>query len=124
MMHGFQYHGFGINTGWLLGGILRLFFIIGIVLLILFLTRRQSGRDQSNTQELDTHNRIMAILNHRYEDKQISFEEYEERRLILEGCRFDDCSNPELIFLKEKYSRSEIISIEYIEKRNHIICSG
>ena len=65
----------------------------------------------------------MEILKSRYDAKQLSYEDYEERRLILEGGCSDDYKNSELTFLKEKYARSEISLREYIERRNQIIGS-
>ena len=51
-------------------------------------------------------------------------QEYEERRLILEGGRADNHANAEIVSLKERYARGELTTSAYIEARNKLLGLG
>lgn len=120
MMHYFSHWGsnWGMNFGWIWGVVLSALVITCIVLLFVFLMRRDKGDHDPHyimriQQPLAIHARIMEILKVNFEANLLSFDGYEERRMILEGGQTDDYKNDDLVQLKEQYARVEIDTPEF-----------
>jgi uncharacterized membrane protein len=103
--------------------------VVGLVLLIVFLTdRKNKGKsaaettpEDSATASVDPHSRIMEILRVQCEADQTTAADYEERRMILEGGKTDNYRSKEIVDLKERYARLEITTQAYIEERSKLL---
>ena len=119
--------------------LLGLLIVVGIVLLIVFLTSRKYPRGKvktaPGTQAVnaasaatasaaptgDPHTRILDVLRVASEEKNVSAADYEERRMVLDGGKYDNYRRAELVELKEKYARFELSTQEYIEARAKLL---
>ncbi len=119
--------------------LLGLLIVVGIVLLIVFLTSRKHPRGSvkgapgaqpvsaasaataSAAAAGDPHGRILDVLRVASEEKQVSAADYEERRMLLDGGKYDNYRRAELVELKEKYARFELSTQEYIEARAKLL---
>ena len=119
--------------------LLGLLIVVGIVLLIVFLTSRKHPRGSvkaapgaqpvnassaatvSAASAGDPHARVLDILRVASEEKQASAADYEERRMVLDGGKYDNYRRAELVELKEKYARFELSTQEYIEARAKLL---
>jgi putative membrane protein len=81
MMGGWGNGGYGGGFGWM-GMIMPLIFLIGIILLGIYLFRRSSS--QVRTSALNNHSG-MDVLRERYARGEIDSEEFQSRKLDLEG---------------------------------------
>ena len=79
------YGGYGCGYGWmgLMGIIMPLIFGIGIILLSIYVFRRNSS--QVNTKVLGKQNSGLDILRERYARGEIDSTEYQSRKQDLEG---------------------------------------
>lgn len=121
---------FGGRLGLLLLGLLV---VVGIVLLIVLLASRrikspaakaapaQQTAAASATAAGDPHSRILDVLRVASEEKQASAADYEERRMVLDGGKYDNYRRAELVELKEKYARFELSTQEYIDARSKLL---
>jgi len=116
---------------WIWRGV-GLLVVVGVVLLIVFLTNRKykargsaepaaAPASPEPVATADPHGRIMEILRVQCEADQTTAADYEERRMILEGGRYDNYRLKELVDLKERYARLEIDTSEYIEARSKLL---
>jgi len=119
--------------------LLGLLIVVGIVLLIVFLTSRKHPRGSvkgapgvqpvttasaataSAASAGDPHARVLDVLRVASEEKQVSAADYEERRMLLDGGKYDNYRRTELVELKEKYARFELSTQEYIEARAKLL---
>lgn len=114
--------------------LLGLLIVVGIVLLIVFLTSRKHPRGSvkaapgaqpvstaSAASAGDPHARVLDALRVASEEKQVSAADYEERRMVLDGGKYDNYRRAELVELKEKYARFELSTQEYIEARAKLL---
>lgn len=121
---------FGGRLGLLLG----LLIVVGIVLLIVFLASRKnktpakaapsqpvSGAAAPVSAAGDPHSRILDVLRVASEEKQASAADFEERRMVLDGGRYDNYRRTELVELKEKYARYDLSTAEYVEARAKLL---
>ena len=124
---------FGTRLGLLALGLL---FIVAIVLLIVVLASRKNKTPAVKTAPAqqataatpaaapvtgDPHSRILDVLRVASEEKQASAADYEERRMVLDGGKYDNYRRAELVELKEKYARFELSTQEYIEARSKLL---
>ena len=119
--------------------LLGLLIVVGIVLLIVFLASRKHPRGSvkaaPGTQPVnaasaatasaalagDPHTRILDVLRVASEEKQASAADFEERRMVLDGGKYDNYRRTALVELKEKYARFELSTQEYIEARAKLL---
>lgn len=120
--------------------LLGLLIVVGIVLLIVLLTSRKHprgsvkaapGAQPVNTAASaaavsaalagDPHTRILDVLRVASEEKQVIAADFEERRMVLDGGKYDNYRRAELVELKEKYARFELSTQEYIEARAKLL---
>lgn len=123
------------RLGLLLLGVL---IAVGIVLLIVLLTSRKYPRGSvkaapgaqpaasaagtpASAVTGDPHGKILDLLRVASEEKQVSAADYEERRMVLDGGKYDNYRRAELVELKEKYARFELSTQEYIEARAKLL---
>ncbi|MEN6419396.1 MAG: hypothetical protein ABFC73_10800, partial [Clostridiaceae bacterium] len=69
----------------------------------------------------DPHAKVLDVLRVASEEKQVSAADYEERRMVLDGGKYDNYRRTELVELKEKYARFELSTQEYIEARAKLL---
>lgn len=123
----------GGRLGLLLLGVL---IVVGIVLLIVFLASRRNKTPVSKAAAAplaapagtasapaagDPHSRILDVLRVASEEKQAGAADFEERRMVLDGGKYDNYRRTELVELKEKYARYELSTQEYIEARAKLL---
>ena len=112
--------------GNLLLGLLGIAVVVGIVLLIVFLTDRkykapakaQEAVPAGGVAANAAQERILAILAEQKSTGSMGAAEYEERKLILEGGRADNHASADLVSLKERYARGELTTGAYVQARN------
>ena len=120
---------FGGRLGLLLLGLLV---VVGIVLLIVLLASRRIKSPAAKAAPAqqtaaaapitgDPHSRILDVLRVASEEKQASAADYEERRMVLDGGKYDNYRRAELVELKEKYARFELSTQEYIDARSKLL---
>ena len=124
---------FGGRLGLLLLGLLL---VVGIVLLIVLLASRKNKTPAKAAPSQpvsaaaasapasaagDPHSRILDVLRVASEEKQASAADFEERRMVLDGGRYDNYRRTELVELKEKYARYELSTAEYVEARAKLL---
>ena len=110
-------------------GLLGVLLVVGIVLLIVFLTDRkyrtpvnaQAAVPAGNVTVNATHERLLAILAEQKAAGAMGATEFEERKLILEGGKTDNHANAELVSLKERYARGELTTSAYVQVRNALL---
>jgi len=128
MMHHYMF--WRLLNGHFLTGLLGLVVVVGIVLLIVFLASRKNKTPAHAAAATNggavhaTHERILAMLNEQKTSGAMGAAEFEERRLILEGGRSDNYASAELVALKERYARAELITAAYMEERNRLLNIG
>ena len=119
--------------------LLGLLIVVGIVLLIVFLTSRKHPRGSvkgapvaqpanaasaataSAASAGDPHAKVLDVLRVASEEKQASATDFDERRMVLDGGKYDNYRRAELVELKEKYARFELSTQEYIEARAKLL---
>ena len=69
----------------------------------------------------DPHTQILDVLRVASEEKQASAADFDERRMVLDGGKYDNYRRTELVELKEKYARFELSTQEYIEARAKLL---
>ncbi len=123
--------------GHLLFGLLGLLVVVGIVLLIVYLTDRKYKSPKA-TKSVDApaaataeaapvaavasaQDRFLTILSEQKATANMGAAEYEERRMVLEGGRGDNHANDELVALKERYARGELTTGAYVKARNKLL---
>ena len=120
---------FGGRLGLLALGLLL---VVAIVLLIVVLASRRNRTPAVKAAPAqqapaaapvtgDPHSRILDVLRVASEEKQASAADYEERRMVLDGGKYDNYRRAELVELKEKYARFELSTQEYIEARSKLL---
>lgn len=110
-------------------GLLGVLLVVGIVLLIVFLTDRkyktpvkaQAAVPAGNAAVHATHERLLAILAEQKAAGAMGATEFEERKLILEGGKADNLASAELVSLKERYARGELTTSAYVQARNVLL---
>lgn len=110
-------------------GLLGVLLVVGIVLLIVFLTDRkyktpvnaQPAVPAGNAAVNATHERLLTILAEQKAAGAMGATEFEERKLILEGGKADNHANAELVSLKERYARGELTTSAYVQARNALL---
>ena len=114
--------------GHLFGLLLAVLFVVGIVLLIVALASRKNHTPVAHAAQgapaAFAPDRFLAILNEQRAASGMGAQEYEERRLILEGGRADNHANAEIVSLKERYARGELTTSAYVEARNKLLGLG
>lgn len=126
-MHHYLFLRFLHGNLWL--GLLGVLVVVGIVLLIVFLTDRkyktpakaQPASANGSAAVSATHERILAILSEQKNAGSMGAAEFEERRLILEGGKMDNHANADLVLLKERYARGELTTSVYVQARNTLL---
>lgn len=118
-------------NGHFLGMFLGLLVLVGIVLLIVYLTDRKyktpkaaNAAQAASTAAPAAQDRFLTILNEQKAASGMGAAEYEERKLILEGARGDNHANAEIVALKERYARGELTTSAYVEARNKLLGLG
>ena len=102
---------------------------IGLVLLIVYLTNRryksaglaQGGAAAQVSAASAAQARFLTILSEQKSAGSMGAEEFEERRLVLEGGRGDNHANEALVALKERYARGELTTGAYIKAKNELV---
>ena len=122
----FRYFPGRMMGGGLLGMLLAVLLVVGIVLLIVFLASRKNKTPVAAVTAAQTaapaaQDRFLAILNEQKAASGMGVQEYEERRLILEGARSDNHANAEIVALKERYARGELTTSAYVEARAKLL---
>lgn len=114
--------------GHFLWGLLGLIVVVGVVLLIVYLTSRkykapgaQAAVAATQTSAGTAQDRFLTILSEQKAASGMGDAEYEERRLILEGGRGDNHASEELVSLKERYARGELTTGAYVKARNKLL---
>ena len=116
--------------GHMLWGLLGLLVVVGIVLLIVFLTSKKyktpavakAASAASPAGALSAaQERFLAILNEQKAAGSMGDAEHEERRMVLDGGRLDNHANEELVALKERYARGELTTAAYVKARNKLL---
>lgn len=110
-------------------GLLGVLLVVGIVLLIVFLTDRkyktpvnaQAAVPAGSVAVNATHERLLAILAEQKAAGAMGATEFEERKLILEGGKADNHANAELVSLEERYARGELTTSAYVQTRNALL---
>lgn len=114
--------------GHLFGMLLAVLFVVGIVLLIVVLASRKNKTPAAHAAQgaasPAVRDRFLTILNEQKAASGMGAQEFEERRLILEGVRADNHANAEIVSLKERYARGELTTSAYIEARNKLLGIG
>lgn len=114
--------------GHLLGLLLAVLLVVGIVLLIVVLASRKNHTPVAHAAQGApapfAPDRFLSILNEQRTASGMGAQEYEERKLILEGGRADNHANAEIVSLKERYARGELTTSAYIEARNKLLGLG
>ena len=114
--------------------ILGLLVVVGIVLLIVYLTSRKykapanqaagaattAGTAAASVTNA-TQDRLLSILNDQKASGGMGAAEYEERRMMLDGARGDNHANAEIVLLKERYARGELTTAAFVEARNKLL---
>ena len=117
--------------------ILGLLVVVGIVLLIVYLTSRKykaptnqaagttttAGATAASVTNA-TQDRLLSILNDQKASGGMGAAEYEERRMTLDGARGDNHANAEIVLLKERYARGELTTAAFVEARNKLLGIG
>ena len=102
--------------------------MVGIVLLIVVLASRKNKAPIAQAAPGATASaapdRFLTILNEQKAASGMGTQEYEERKLVLEGGRADNHANAEIVSLKERYARGELTTSAYIEARNKLLGLG
>lgn len=118
--------------------ILGLLVVVGIVLLIVYLTNRkykapanQVSGTAANAATATaaaatnpTQDRLLSILGDQKASGGMGAAEYEERRMVLEGARADNHANADVVLLKERYARGELTTAAFVEARNKLLGIG
>ena len=115
--------------GHMLWGLLGLLVVVGIVLLIVYLTSKKyktpagaKAAAASPAAALSAaQERFLAILNEQKAAGTMGDAEYEERRMVLDGGRLDNHAGEELVALKERYARGELTTAAYVKARNKLL---
>ena len=114
--------------GHLFGLLLAVLLVVGIVLLIVVLASRKNKAPVAQATPGATASaapdRFLTILNEQKAVTGMGTQEYEERKLVLEGGRADNHANAEIVSLKERYARGELTTSAYIEARNKLLGIG
>ena len=103
MMH--RYLLYRMANGHFLLFLLGLLVVVGIVLLIVYLTSRKYKTPANQAAGAGA-------------------AEYEERRMMLDGARGDNHANAEIVLLKERYARGELTTAAFVEARNKLLGIG
>jgi uncharacterized membrane protein len=105
--------------GHLFGLIFSILLVVGIVLLIVFLTSRKYKAPAAAHAPAASGapDRFLAMLTEQKAASGMGAQEFEERRLILEGARADNHANAQIVALKECYARGELTTSAYVEAR-------
>lgn len=133
MMHRYMFY--RMANGHFLLGLVALLVVVGIVLLIVYLTSRKYkspaakvtdgnspvGAVGTTTATNPTQERLLSLLTEQKTGGGMGTAEYEERRLVLEGGRSDNHANAELVSLKERYAHGELTTSAYVEARNKLL---
>ena len=129
MMH--RYLFWRLVNGHFLFGLLALLVVVGIVLLIVYLTsKKYKTPNQAQTTAAATaaasasQERFLAILNEQKTAGTMGAAEYEERRMVLDGGRADNHANEDIVALKERYARGELTTAAYVKARNKLLGIG
>ena len=114
--------------GHLFGLLLAVLLVVGIVLLIVVLASRKNHTPIAHAAQGAVTplapDRFLAILNEQKAASGMGAQEYEERKLILEGGRADNHANAEIVSLKERYARGELTTSAYVAERNKLFGLG
>ncbi|MEA4871055.1 hypothetical protein SDC9_141978 [bioreactor metagenome] len=131
MMHRYMFY--RMVNGHFLLGLVALLLVVGIVLLVVYLTSRKYKTPAMKSAGVDaianpaaiavnaTQERLLAILAEQKAGGGMGAAEYEERRMVLDGGRGDNHASAELVSLKERYARGELTTGAYVEARNKLI---
>ena len=131
MMH--RYLLYRMANGHFLLFLLGLLVVVGIVLLIVYLTSRKykapanqaAGAAATAAAATNpTQDRLLSILNDQKATGGMGAAEYEERRMMLDGARGDNHANAEIVLLKEHYARGELTTAAFVEARNKLLGIG
>ena len=117
--------------------LLGLLVVVGIVLLIVYLTSRKYKTPANQAAGAavtagvtaaaatnPTQDRLLSILNDQKASGGMGAAEYEERRMMLDGARGDNHANAEIVLLKERYARGELTTAAFVEARNKLLGIG
>ena len=111
--------------GHLFGLLLAVLLVVGIVLLIVVLASRKNKAPIAQAAPGATASaapdRFLTILNEQKAASGMGTQEYEERKLVLEGGRTDNHANAEIVALKERYARGELTTSAYVEARSKLL---
>lgn len=110
--------------GHLLGLLLAALLVVGIVLLIVVLSSRRNKTPAARAAQgtaAAAPDRFLTILGEQKAASSMGAQEFEERRLVLEGGRADNHANAEIVSLKERYARGELTTSAYIEARTKLL---
>jgi uncharacterized membrane protein len=114
--------------GHLFGLLLAVLLVVGIVLLIVVLASRKNHTPIAHAAQGAAAplapDRFLTILNEQKAASGMGAQEYEERKLILEGGRADNHANAEIVSLKERYARGELTTSAYVAERNKLFGLG
>ena len=132
MMHRYMLYRFA--NGHFLLFIVGLLVVVGIVLLIVYLTNRKYKAPAGSAEGAATaataaatnpaQDRLLSILNDQKASGGMGAAEYEERRMVLEGAKGDNHANAEIVLLKERYARGELTTAAFVEARNKLLGIG
>jgi uncharacterized membrane protein len=122
----YRYFSGRMMGGNLFGLLLAVLLVVGIVLLIVVLASRKNKTPVAAVTAAQaaapaTQDRFVTLLNEQKTASGMGVQEYEERRLILEGARSDNHANAEIVSLKERYARGELTTSAYVEARAKLL---
>lgn len=132
-MHRYMFY--RMLNGHFLLALVGLLVVVGIVLLIVYLTSRKYKSPAMATATTApagavpvamnaTQERLLTILSDLKAAGSMGNAEYEERRMVLDGGRGDNHANADLVSLKERYARGELTTGAYVEARNKLLGIG
>ncbi|MHB8962354.1 MAG: SHOCT domain-containing protein [Saccharofermentanales bacterium] len=104
---------FNFPFNWL-GAIVFAVIIIAIIILII------KRNKQVRFKRYPEMNKLMDLLGEKHSLGEISDDEFNERKMILEDEYWLDTSNHAQMILKERYARCEINSREYVKIREEL----
>lgn len=116
--------------GHFLVGLVGLLVVVGIVLLIVYLTSKKyktpakalGGTAAAPAAAMSAaQERFFATLSEQKAAGTMGDAEYEERRMVLDGGRADNHANEDIVALKERYARGELTTAAYVKARNKLL---
>jgi uncharacterized membrane protein len=119
MMNFYRFASMRMFGGRFLGFALVILLVVAIVLLIVLLASRKYKTPTALKAPAASaaQDRFLVMLAEQKAASGMGEQEFEERRLILEGARADNHANAQIVALKERYARGELTTGAFVEAR-------